>query len=134
MMDVFEGDLSVVYLHEKGLTDDQRGFDVLLNDGRAALVEPLPDGITKVISETLGERKNEESAKLKVMILDQAWVASGHLFRNQHEDYQERLERLEERGWGKLAIHLNWNIAVTGKVEGAKEMGIWQLGDDGTCI
>lgn len=134
MMDVFEGDPSVAYLHDKGLTDDQRGFDVLLNDGRAALVEPLPDGITKeMITTTLGERNNEDSAKLKVRILDQAWVASGHLFRNQHEDYRERLEKLEGKGLQKLAIHLNWNIAVIGKVEGAKEMGIWQLEDDGTC-
>lgn len=132
MQDVFEGDPSVIHLRDKGLIDDQRGFDVLLNDGRARLVQPFPDGFT--FDSQLVVDSDLESSKLDVRIYDQALVASGHLFRNRHEQYQEYLERLKRRGVEKVAIHLNWYTGDTPKIEGAKEMDIWQLGDNGQCI
>lgn len=126
---VFSGDPSVTYLRDKGLTDDQRGFDVLLNDGRANLVEPLPGGITT----NMTDGKHSDNANLKVRMLDQAQVASGQLYRNRHKEYVERLAMLEESGEKKIAIHLNWNSMEKPKIEGAKELEIWQLTDEGKC-
>lgn len=132
MEDVFEGDPSVVHLRDKGLTDDQRGFDVLLNDGRARLVQPFPDGFT--FDSQLVVNSDLEASKLDVRIYDQALMASGHLFLNHHEQYLEYLARLNRRGVEKVAIHLNWYTGDLPKIEGAKKMGIWQLGDDGQCM
>ena len=129
MILVFKDDPSVAYLRDKGFSDDQRGLDVLLNDGRANLVEPLPEGITM----DMLDDKHSDKAELKVRILDQARVASGHLFLNEHDEYEEHLATLERKGGKKLAIHLNWNTVFKPKIEGAKEMNIWQLTDDGKC-
>ena len=130
MIDVFEEDPSVVYLRDKGFNSDQHGLDLLLNDGRANLVEPLPYGITK---DMLGNNTSD-AAKLSIRMLDQAWVASGHLFRVHFSDYVERVAMLDSKGFGRLAIHLNWDTNEMPKIEGAKKMKIWQLDEHGQCI
>ena len=110
--------------------DDQRGMDVLLNDGRARLVEPLPRGIT---TDMLAGRFSAY-ADLAVRILDQTEVVSGHLLRNRKTMYQQNLKELETGGGKRVAIHFNWDPMDQTKESGAKEMGLWQLTDDGRCM
>lgn len=132
---VFQDDLSVQYLRDAGVSDDQHGLDVLLNEGRARLVEPFPEGITAdmVAGNDDDDKDSYSDAKLRVRMLDQALFASGHQYLEIHEDYQRALALLEERGRRKLAIHFNWNGGPTTKVDGAKKMGLWYLDDDGKC-
>ena len=46
MLDVFNSGPRLALYRAIVFKDDQRGIDVLLNDGRANLEEPLPNGIT----------------------------------------------------------------------------------------
>lgn len=126
---VFQDDLSVRYLRDAGVSNDQYGLDVLLNEGRAKLVEPYPEGITA----DMLDGKDFSDAKLRVRMMDQAFFASGHQFLEIHEDYERALAILEEKGRKKLAIHFNWNGGPTTKIDGARRMGLWYLDDDGEC-
>ena len=130
MQMVFEKDPSMRWLRkETPFDDDQRAFDVLLNDGRAGLADPLPQGIT----DDMMEGRRPDDARLKVQMWDQARVVSGHLYREKEEEYKEHLQRLEEDGGEKWLIHLNWNKVGMPRMKGAKEMGIWELDEDGQC-
>ena len=126
---VFQNDPSVKHLRGAGVSDDQHGFDVLLNQGRAKLVEPFPEGITA----DMMEGKNLDDAELRVKMMDQAFFPSGHLYLEVHEDYQRYLATLEEKGGKNMAIHFNWNGGSSTKIDGAKRMGLWYLDDDEQC-
>ena len=110
--------------------DDQRGMDVLLNDGRAKLVEPLPRGITT----TMLVGRFNANAVLDLRLLDQTEVVSGHLLRNRKSLYEKNLADLKAEGGKQLAIHFNWNPKDQTKESGVKEMGLWQLTAVGRCI
>ncbi len=110
--------------------DDQRGMDVLLNDGRAKMVGPLPRGITSAM--LIG--RFDASATLKLRLLDQTEVVSGHLLRNRKSLYEQNLKELEAAGGKQLAIHFNWDPKVQTKESGVKQMGLWQLTSDGSCM
>ena len=126
---VFQGDLSVRYLRDAGISNDQYGLDVLLNEGRAKLVEPFPEGITA----DMLNGTDFSDARLRVRMMNQALFASGHQFMEIHEDYEQALAILEAKGRKKLAIHFNWNGGTTTKIDGAKRMGLWYLDDDQEC-
>ncbi|CEJ90329.1 hypothetical protein VHEMI06120 [[Torrubiella] hemipterigena] len=108
--------------------DDQRGVDVLLNDGRAKVVAPFPTGITgdMVIN------ANDEKA-LKVRLLDQAQAVNGHLLLLREKSYEANLARLRKQGKDRLLAHMNWSTVTIGKVDGAKKKNIYYLDDQGKC-
>lgn len=109
--------------------DDQRAMDVLLNDGRAAVVGPFPEGITgEMLPEV--ERKRHE---LDVSLLDQTSVANGHLLWNHRELYKRSLNALRRRGQDRLAAHFNWNTKEVSKEDGARALEMYFLDDDGGC-
>ena len=110
--------------------DDQRGMDVLLNDGRAKLVGPFPRGITSAM--LIG--RFDASATLNLRLLDQTEVVSGHLLRNRKTLYTQNLKELRAAGGKPLAIHFNWNPKDQTKESGVKEMGLWQLNEKGKCV
>ena len=129
--DVLTGAPGFDYHREKaGFVDDQSGMDVLLNDGRAQLVDPLPRGI----ADAMLEGRYSGRTELKVRLLDQSWYASGHLFRHRNDEYQRGLEELQANGKSRLGIHFNWDTGEITKVDGAKQMGIWQLTEEGQCM
>ena len=47
MLDVFQMPGPIGWYRRLNFQDEQRGMDVLLNDGRARVVGPLPEGITE---------------------------------------------------------------------------------------
>ncbi|KAF2863702.1 hypothetical protein K470DRAFT_254598 [Piedraia hortae CBS 480.64] len=104
--------------------DDQRGMDVLLNDGRAQLVMPYPGGVGE-------DQVPVTNGGVRVRLLDQVDVVNGHLLM----DRRERYEALLDGGSGRrLAAHFNWDTAQVGKEEGARELGMWYLDDNGKCV
>ena len=129
MLTVFESGPRLALYRFFVFKDDQRGMDVLLNDGRAKLVEPLPGGIT---ADMLVGRASTH-ADLAVRLLDQTEVVSGHLLRNRKALYEQNLKELKAGGGQQLAIHFNWDPVDQTKESGAKEMGLWQLTDTGKC-
>ena len=129
MLDVFESGPRLALYRFFVFKDDQRGMDVLLNDGRAKLVEPLPGGITP---EMLTGRAGA-NADVDVRLLDQTEVVSGHLLRNRKTLFEQNLKELKAGGGKQLAIHFNWNPKDQTKESGAREMGLWQLTDEGKC-
>jgi len=130
MLDVFESTSWFTAIWQYALfQDDQRGMDWLLNDGRARLVAPLPDGITEkmVQGRFIG---NEE---LEVRLADQTTFVSGHLFKNKRERYLENLAALRKSGEERASVHLNWYNKIDTKEEGARAMGLWYLDEEGKC-
>ena len=109
--------------------DDQRGMDMLLNDGRAELVEPLPSGIKP---DMLQGRYSQE-AELSIRLLDQTAVVNGHLLKNRRSEYEQNLVKLRWGGKDRVAVHLNWDTKQMTKEQGAKEMGFWLLDEEGHC-
>ena len=130
MLNVFESGPRLALYRFFVFKDDQRGMDVLLNDGRAKLVEPLPRGITA----NMLVGRTDANADLDVRLLDQTEVVSGHLLRNRKAFYEQNLKELETEGGKRLAIHFNWDPKDQTKESGAKEMGLWQLTNEGKCI
>ncbi len=129
MLNMFESGPRLALYRFFVFKDDQRGMDVLLNDGRAKLVEPLPRGIT---TDMLVGRF-EANAMLDLRLLDQTEVVSGHLIRNRKDLYNDNLKDLRAEGGKQLAIHFNWNPKDQTKESGVREMGLWQLTDEGKC-
>ena len=129
MLDIFESGPRLALYKFFVFKDDQRGMDVLLNDGRAKLVEPLPKGITP---EMLTSR-TDVNADVEVRLLDQTEVVSGHLLRNRKTLFDQNLKELKAGGGKQLAIHFNWDPKDQTKESGVREMGLWQLTDDGEC-
>lgn len=129
MLDVFASGPRLALYKFFVFKDDQRGMDVLLNDGRAKLVEPLPGGITP---EMLTGRAGAH-ADVQVRLLDQTEVVSGHLLRNRKKLFDQNLKELKAGGGQQLAIHFNWDPKDQTKESGVKEMGLWQLTEDGKC-
>lgn len=130
MLDVFESGPRLALYRTIVFKDDQRGMNVLLNDGRAKLVEPLPYGIT---ADMLKGRANKK-ATLDVRLLDQASAVSGHLLKHRTKMYEQNLANLELEGGKRLAIHFNWDPTELDKEEVAKELGLWQLTKEGRCV
>lgn len=108
--------------------DDQRGVDVLLNDGRAELVAPFPEGITADMVPNAGGQ-----ARLKVRLVDQAMAINGHLLLDRRETYDRSLAKLRETGRDRLMAHMNWNTEFTTKLDGAKKTGLYFLNEHGKC-
>jgi len=130
ILDVFEAGLYLAVYRALSFKDDQRGMDVLLNDGRARLAGPLPDGIT----EDMLQGRYSSSPELDVRLLDQTSVVSGHLLKNRGEQYEMNLARLIEKGEGRISVHFNWDPKELVKEEGARQMGLWFLTDEGRCM
>lgn len=130
ILDVFEAGFYLAIYRALSFQDDQRGMDVLLNDGRARLVGPLPDGIDT----TMLEGKYSSFPNLNVRLLDQTSVVSGHLIKNRKSQYDKNLARMIEEGEERIAVHFNWDPKELTKQEGAKQMGLWFLTEEGRCI
>lgn len=109
--------------------DDQRGIDVLLNDGRAKLVAPFPRGITQ----DMIPNSHDHKTRLNVRLLDQTQVANGQLFMFREAAYQENLAQIRAHGEDRISVHMNWNTHVISKLDGAKKKHIYYLDDDGNC-
>lgn len=109
--------------------DDQRGIDVLLNDGRAKLVAPFPRGITG----DMVANRQDDATRLNVRLLDQTQVANGQLFMFREASYQENLAQLRAQGDDRISVHMNWNTHVISKTDGAKKKRIYYLSDNGDC-
>lgn len=109
--------------------DDQRGVDVLLNDGRAELVGPFPTGITA----DMVPNPNSPSAPLKVRLVDQAAAVSGHLMLQKPDSYSRYLADLRKTGNERIMAHMNWDTALISKLDGAKKFGLYFLDNDGKC-
>lgn len=129
MLDVFEAGWRTFFLQLISFQDDQRGMDVLLNDGRAMLVQPYPDGIERSMVPTV----HETNAALNIVLLDQTEVVNGHLLKNRRPTYDKNLERLRAEGRSRVAAHFNWNSEEITKEHGARAMGMFYLDDDGRC-
>jgi len=111
--------------------DDQRGMDVILNDGRARLVEPFPGGITS----EMVQGRYKDTADLNVRLLDQTQVVNGQLLKFQQRRYHTNLAELRSMGKARIAAHFNWSTRSEGsKDAGAKELGMFYLDDHGECI
>lgn len=129
MLDIFGAGPRLALYKFFVFKDDQRGMDVLLNDGRAKLVDPLPRGITPEM--LIG--RADVNADVDVRLLDQTEVVSGHLLRNRKALFDQNLKELKAGGGKQLAIHFNWDPKDQTKESGVKELGLWQLTDDGKC-
>lgn len=113
----------------RGCQDDQRAMDVLLNDGRAQLVQPFPDGI-----EAAQVLKAKVKPALKVQLLDQTKVVSGHLLLNRNKSYVKNLDTLATFGQRRIAAHFNWSTVDLSKEEGARQLGMMFVDDNGMCL
>ena len=129
MLGVFNEPWPMGPIHRKYFQDDQRGMDCMLNDGRAKLVGPLPDGITH----DMLPKDDRGKATLKIRLLDQTLVVNGHLLRNRRKTYDENLIRLRQLGTERIAAHMNWYTKDLSKEEGARQMGLYFLDADGRC-
>ncbi|KAJ3489272.1 hypothetical protein NLG97_g6034 [Lecanicillium saksenae] len=109
--------------------DDQRGVDVLLNDGRAQVVPPFPRGITHAMV----PNRDDSGKKLNVRLLDQTQVANGQLFMFREAEYEANLEKIRVQGNDRISVHMNWNTHRISKADGAKEKGIYYLDDNDEC-
>ncbi|KAL2358768.1 nucleotide-diphospho-sugar transferase-domain-containing protein [Cryomyces antarcticus] len=130
MLDVFGAGWRTALWRLRAFLDDQRGMDVLLNDGRARLVEPFPDGITR---DMVQGRYGDGKCELAVRLLDQTAVVNGHLLKNRKSTYEKNLQSLRREGKDRIAAHLNWNTAEMTKEEGARQLGLWLLDEGGNC-
>ncbi|KHO01499.1 uncharacterized protein MAM_00500 [Metarhizium album ARSEF 1941] len=130
MLQVFEDSSWMTKIYrDRVFQDDQRGMDVLLNDGRAGLVGPLPSGIT----EDMMPESNREKRRLNVRLLDQTQVVNGQLFMFRENTYAESLKQLRGEGKDRIAVHMNWNTEIITKEEGARKKKIFFIDDNGRC-
>ena len=109
--------------------DDQRGVDMLLNDGRAKLVAPFPRGITQ----DMIPNSHDNKTRLSVRLLDQTQVVNGQLFMFRETSYHENLVQMRAEGEDRISVHMNWNTHVISKTDGAKKKYIYYLDDNGNC-
>ena len=129
MLDVFNAPGPMGWYRRRRFQDDQRATDVLLNDGRARLVQPLPDGI----SEDVLPIKYRGKDSLKVRMLDQTQVVNGHLLRDRHDTYQKNLAKFRGTGQERIAALLNWDTKDAAKEQGATELDMCLLDKHGHC-
>ncbi|CAK3919805.1 Histidine--tRNA ligase [Lecanosticta acicola] len=127
MLDTWEDWWFETPFGRKDFQDDQRAMDVLLNDGRARVVAPFPDGIEK---ETVPV---PPGARLGVRLLDQTQVVNGHLLMNRNNVYEEYLGGLRREGGDRIAAHFNWWTVEVSKEEGAKQLGMMFVDEKGEC-
>lgn len=111
-------------------SDDQQSMDVLLNDGRAQLVGPLPDGIRH----DMIPQASTTAPTLKVRLLDQTMVVNGHLLMNRPRTYEQNIARLQTQGQERIAAHFNWGTRQISKEAGAKAKGMYFLDHMGNCV
>lgn len=130
MLAVFQSWRSYISLGK--FQDDQRGMDVLLNDGRARLVGPLPIGIN-VEDVPSSPRRSTEKA-LNVRLLDQTNVVNGHLLMNRNGRYAANLAILKNGGQDRLAAHFNWWTEEVSKKDGAEQLSMLLADEHGRCI
>ena len=115
----------------RGFLDDQRGMDVLLNDGRGQVVAPYPGGIEgRSVPMSPGAK---DELGVKVQLLDQTQVVNGHLLMNRNKAYEENVVKLRERGRDRIAAHFNWWTEKLTKEEGAKQLWMYLLDENGRC-
>lgn len=112
--------------------DDQRGMDVLLNDGRAQVVGPLPGGLKEETVPRSPQKKPELALNLR--LLDQTMVINGHLLRSRHDRYVEELAKLRASGKERLGAHFNWWTKEISKMDGARDLGMLFVDEYGQCI
>ncbi|KXT00880.1 hypothetical protein AC578_976 [Pseudocercospora eumusae] len=130
ILSTFQSPLFGTFLGRQGFQDDQRGMDVLLNDGRAQISEPYPDGIT---SDMIPE-SGRVQPYLNVQLLDQTMVANGQLLMNRRDSYVEYLDKLKQQGKNRISAHFNWNTKEVSKEDGAKQLGMIFANEEGTCL
>lgn len=126
MLEVFKSSWTMARLR---FNDDQRGMDVILNDGRAQLVEPFPGGI----KEAPESPQSHPDLSLSVRLLDQTQVVSGHLLLNRQHEYEEFLADLRNSGKARIAAHFNWDAVDITKEDGAKQLGLMFIDANGKC-
>ena len=130
MMDVFEGTSKEMEdIRNNGFDDDQRGMDVLLNDGRAKVVGPYPTGLRQ---DQLPDY-DQGRVNITVQLLDQTEYANGQLFMFKEDEYDKGLAGLKVSGRDRVAVHMNWNTYEISKDDGSIQKGIYYLDDDGNC-
>ena len=139
MLDVLNGGWRTSIYRLLAFQDDQRGMDCLLNDGRAKLVGPFPEGISEDMvagrySTTPGTKMGKHTGELGIRLLDQTSVVNGHLLKNRRDQYEILLEELRARGEDRISVHFNWGTTEMTKLEGARKMGLWFLDDQGKCV
>lgn len=133
MLSVFESWRSFIPIIGLGqFQDDQRGMDVLLNDGRGQLIGPLPKGVSMDMVPKSPQKCPERA--LNIRLLDQTSVVNGHLLGNRHSRYAETLAALKAAGQERLGAHFNWNTKDQSKKDGAKELSMLFVDDNGLCI
>lgn len=112
--------------------DDQRGMDVLLNDGRAQLIGPLPGGINASLVPKSPQTRLDRA--LSIRLLDQTSVINGHLLRNRHDRYVESLATMKEAGQDRVGAHFNWWTKEISKKDGARELNMLFADEHGRCL
>jgi hypothetical protein len=132
MLDVFQSWRGSVPYGLGDFQDDQRGMDVLLNDGRAQVVGPLPGGLKEETLPKSPQKKLELALNLR--LLDQTRVVNGHLLRNRHDRYVEELAKLRTNGKERLGAHFNWWTKEISKMNGARDLGMLFADEYGKCI
>lgn len=132
MLAVFEAPWYMALFQPRGFQDDQRGMDVLLNDGRAQVVRPFPGGISEEQVPNAAPRSGVTA--LNVRLLDQTRVANGQLLMNRRSKYAQYLHALRVKGQERLAAHYNWDTTVVTKEDGAKELNLMFLDEHGVCL
>ena len=129
MLKIFQSPWPLGPIRRIRFQDDQRGMDVLLNDGRARIVKPLPGGITEDFLPKVRDTRRTVSVRL----LDQTRYANGYLLQNRRETYESNLADLRRRGDDRVAAHFNWNAKIISKEAGASAMQMWFLDDRREC-
>lgn len=108
--------------------DDQRGMDLILNDGRAKVVAPFPEGIDADMVPN-----KDVNARIRVQLLDQTQYVNGQLFMFRENKYENHLKALRKSGKDRVAVHMNWNTYQISKSEGSIKKEIYYLDGDKKC-
>lgn len=130
MLEIFEMPGLKGWWRRLTFDSDQRGMDILLNDGRARIVEPLPGGITPEMLPPVVE----DQARVNVQLLDQTLAVNGHLLKNRRETYDNNLAEYRAQGKERIVAHFNWAPKELPKKQGAKEYHMFFADDNGRCV
>ncbi|KAF2768832.1 hypothetical protein EJ03DRAFT_273439 [Teratosphaeria nubilosa] len=133
MLGIFNGGWATSWYRQRTqFWDDQRGMDVLLNDGRAKVIGPYPAGISED-EVPVPHTQRYGKPMINVRLLDQTRVVNGQLLRNRSQQYQHYLAELRAMGGERIAAHFNWATVDETKEEGAQAQDLWYLDDQGRC-
>ncbi|KAH9822863.1 quinone reductase [Teratosphaeria destructans] len=133
MLGIFNGGWTTSWYRQRTqFWDDQRGMDVLLNDGRAKVIGPYPAGISED-EVPVPHTQRYGKPMINVRLLDQTQVVNGQLLRNRSQQYQHYLAELRAMGRERIAAHFNWATVDETKEEGAQAQDLWYLDDQGRC-